>query len=77
MTDLPRHARFIGPDRRTIYRVTTAAADHERGWVMVRNLSMTDAQAAAAVAAGGFERGDDPRDEFFAFSAPVEVEVLP
>lgn len=76
ITDLPRGARFIGPDGRTNL-VTTPAAEHERGWVQVRDLSMSDADAARLQATpGAVEPGCDPRDQFFAYSHPVEVEVL-
>lgn len=78
MQDLPKGARFIGPDRRTRYEVITPAADHPSGWVDVRNLSMTAAEAVERLATpGAVEPGCDPRDGFFAFSHPVEVEVLP
>ena len=77
MQDLPAGARFIGPDGRTEYRVDTPAAAHPNGWVEVRNLSMTDAEAGALLASpGAVEPGCDPRDGFFAYSDPTSVEVL-
>jgi hypothetical protein len=78
MTDLPKGARFVGPDRRTRYEVSVPASEHARGWVSVHNLSMTDAEAAELLATpGAVEPGCDPRDGLFCFSHPVEVEVLP
>lgn len=35
MQDLPRGARFVGPDGRTEYKVVTPASEHPRGWVDV------------------------------------------
>lgn len=77
MQSLPKGARFIGPDRRTEYEVTTPASEHPRGWVDVRNLSMSDAKAERLLGTpGAVEKGCDPRDGFFAYSHPVGVEVL-
>ncbi len=76
LRDLPKGARFIGPDRKTIYRVLCPYA--ETGWrVDVFNESMTDAEAADRIASGAVEEGYDPRGGFFAYTTPVEVEVLP
>jgi hypothetical protein len=76
LTDLRRGQKFIGPDGRT-HEVTTPASDHPHGFVEVRDLSMTDAEAAALLAApGAVERGCDPREGFFAFTHPVDVEVI-
>lgn len=86
MNSLARGDQFVGPDGRTRYEVVTPASEHERGWVDVRNLSMTDSQAAALVAERphsvewtrdpmtGEVTHDDPRDGFFCFSHPVYVE---
>ncbi len=77
MEDLPRGAEFIGPDGHTRYLVTTAASEHPRGWVEVRNLSMTDGEAADLLATpGAVEPGCDPRDGFFAYTHPTPVEVV-
>lgn len=77
MHELPAGARFIGPDGRTEYQVTTPAAEHPHGWVQVWNLSMTDAEAAVLSATpGAVEPGCDPRDGDFCYTVPVEVDVL-
>lgn len=78
MQDLPADTRFIGPpDGRTEYVVTAAASADPDGRVQVRNLSMTDAEAAHLLASPGLvERGCDPRDGFFDFAHPMPVEVL-
>ncbi len=76
MQDLPEHAEFIGPDNRTRYRVTKSAANHEHGWVEVRNLSCTDEEALKYADPRYVADGGDPRDGFFDYSSPVEVEVV-
>lgn len=77
MQDLPKGARFIGPDGRTRYEVTVAAGDSPQGFVETWNLSMTGDEAAALLATpGAVEPGVDPRDGFFAYSHPVTVEVI-
>jgi hypothetical protein len=76
MQSLPTGARFIGPDGRTEYRITRSAAEHEDGWVDVWNESMTDAEAQRRIAKGDVEDGYDPREGVFAYSHPVDVEVL-
>jgi hypothetical protein len=60
MSDLRRNDEFIGPDNRTHYRVTRDMRSHPRGWLDVRNLSMTAAQARAAIDRGDPEPGCDP-----------------
>jgi len=42
MTDLPKGARFIGPDG-SEYKVTRPASDHPNGWVEVWDLSISGA----------------------------------
>lgn len=81
MQDLPAGAVFHlltgGADDRTHYQITTAAIDHPDGWVEVRNLSMSDARAEQLLnTPGAVEKGCDPRDGFFAYSHPTEVEVV-
>lgn len=76
MTSLRKNAEFIGPDGRTHYRVTRPASAHPHGWVEVRNLSMTAAEARAAIKRGDPEPGCDPRDGFFSYSVPVDVQVI-
>ena len=81
MQDLPAGTvfeKFTGSPRQyTRYQVLVSAADDPRGHVRVRNLSMTDAEAADLLAtAGAVEPGCDPRDGFFAYSRPVDVTVL-
>jgi hypothetical protein len=79
--------QFVGPDGTTRYEVVTPAADHPNGWIDVRNLSMTDDQAAEVLARPGAvdrvpdpETGQlvpgDPRAGFFAYSCPVYVDRL-
>jgi hypothetical protein len=76
MAELRRGDRLVGPDGATRYEVTAGADEHERGWVSVRNLSMSDAEAEAALATpGAVEPGTDPRDGFFAYSHPVTVRM--
>lgn len=76
MQDLPKGARFIGPDG-TEYEVTTPASEHRNGWVNVRDLSMTEDEAQRRLATpGAVEPGEDPRDGFFSYTQPVEVEVV-
>ncbi len=78
MTNLPRGARFIGPDTKTRYLITRAASEHPHGWVEVRDLSMSDELVAQLLATpGAVEPGCDPRDGSFAYTLPTEVEVLP
>lgn len=77
MTSLAGGDRFIGPDGRTRYEVTTPAAEHPRGWVNVRDLSMTDMEAAERAAQNRWDSPDtDGRDGFFAYSVPVYVHRL-
>ncbi len=70
MNSLEGGDRFIGPDGTTSYEVVTPAGQHERGWTEVRNLSMTDEEAAARTV----ESGCDPRDGFFGYSHPTYVQ---
>ncbi len=70
MNSLGAGDQFIGPDEKTRYEVTTPARQHEQGWTEVRNLSMTDEEAAARTV----EHGCDPRDGFFAYSHPTYVQ---
>lgn len=75
---LDRGQRFTGPDGTTLFEVVTPASEHPRGWVDVRDLSMTDEEAAALVATpGAVERGSDPRRGFFAYSHPTYVNLAP
>ncbi len=76
MQDLPEGAEFIGPDGPTRYQVTKSAANHENGWVEVRNLSHTDEEALKYADPQHVADGGNPRDGFFAYSSPVEVEVV-
>jgi hypothetical protein len=65
---------FVGPDYftaagPTVYEVTTSCAQHEHGWLEVRDLTMTDAQALARLAdIADVEPGCDPRGGFFSYS---------
>lgn len=68
MTALGKGDRFLYRGGR--YEVTVPASDHPRGWVHVRQLGITDAQAAAMPA----EPGCDPRDGLFNFP-PGHVQV--
>lgn len=78
MQELPRGARFVGPDGHTEYQVTRPACEDPRGWVEVWNLSMSDAEALRRLdTPGAVEQGCHPREGFFAFSYPTNVEVLP
>lgn len=70
MNSLEAGDQFIGPDDKTRYAVKTPASQHEHGWTEVRDLSMTDEQAAAA----GASDGNDPRDGFFSYSHPTYVQ---
>lgn len=72
MQDLPKDAEFIGPDRRTRYRVMKPACEYAEGFVDVWNLSMTREEEQCLVASGDWE----PRAGFFADSHPVDVEVI-
>ncbi|SCL21162.1 hypothetical protein [Micromonospora aurantiaca (nom. illeg.)] len=85
MHTLSRGDLFVGPDGTTRYEVVTPASEHPRGWVDVRNLSMTDDEAAALVERPGAvervrdaETGEmvpgDPREGFFAYSHPTYVD---
>jgi hypothetical protein len=81
MRDLPRGTEFrLAPDYRVPhrYRVTVAAGEHTDGWVEVRNVSMTDAQAQELLGTPGtVEPGCDPRDGvFMTGQTDMEVEVL-
>jgi len=73
LNDLPKDTHFIGPDGAR-YKVTAPAADHKHGFVFVWNLSMTDDEVQRRLPA--CEPGTHPREGFFAFSHPAEVEVL-
>ena len=53
MRELRAGERFVGPDGRTVYRVVTPCGKHRRGWLVVRNLSMTDREAARLQATPG------------------------
>lgn len=76
MQDLPKGARFIGPDG-VEYKVVTSASEHRNGWVDVWDLSMTDAEALRRLnTPGAVEAGCHPREGFFAYTFPTEVEVL-
>jgi hypothetical protein len=75
MTTLDRGERFIGPDGHTVYVVTTPAAEHEHGWVFVRNLSMSDEEAARR-AEHPDVYGPDSRGGFFAYSYPTYVQPI-
>jgi hypothetical protein len=70
MSALDTGEHLVGPDGATLFEVWTRCSDHERGWLMVRDLSMTDDQSAALLAApGAVEPGSDPRDGFFHYPA--------
>ncbi len=79
MNALPAGTRFIGLDGRTRYEVTMPAADHEDGWVEVRDLSMTDAEAQQLLTTpGAVQPGCDPRDQvFLTGQVEADVEVIP
>ncbi|MHA6631889.1 hypothetical protein ACU61A_41205 [Pseudonocardia sichuanensis] len=70
---------FVGPDYftasgPTAYEVTTSCAKHEREWLEVRDLTMTDAQVGAGLAEpGGVEPGCDPRDGVFCYSPDAQL----
>ncbi len=58
-----------GSDRRRCW-----PRDHEHSWLEVRDLTMTDAQAAARIAEpGGVEPGCDPRDGVFCYSPDTQL----
>lgn len=81
MQDLPTGTvvdHRVGGNHGTIrYQITRSAAEHPNGWVEVYNLTMTDDEAERLLnTPGAVEAGCDPRDGFFAFSHPVEVEVV-
>jgi hypothetical protein len=68
MRDLRAGELFVGPDQRTVYRVVTPCRKHPRGWLVVRNRSMTDREAVRLRATpGAVEPGTDPRDGFFTY----------
>lgn len=68
MWDLEIDDWMVGPDGATLYEVTSACADHEHSWLLVRNLAMTDAEAAALLDdPDAVEPGEDPRDGFFSY----------
>lgn len=68
MSALVAGERIVGPDGATLYEVWTSCDEHERGWLEVCNLSMTNDQAAALLAEpGAVEPGCDPRDGFFIY----------
>jgi hypothetical protein len=76
MQDLPKGAHFIGPDGAE-YKVTTPASEHPSGFVEVWNLSMPDSEVLRLLdMPGAVEQGCHPREGFFAYSFPTEVEVL-
>jgi hypothetical protein len=70
---------FVGPDYftasgPTLYEVTTSCAQHEHGWLEVRDLTMTDAEAAGRLAQlGGVEPGCDPREGFFSYAPDTRL----
>ncbi len=76
MSDLRRGDEFVGPNGRTLYRVTRDMGSHPNGFLDVRNLSMTNAEARAAAKRGDCEPGCDPRDGFSSDAAPVTVEKV-
>lgn len=77
MQDLPRGTQFIGPDGAR-YKVTAPASEHEHGFVFVWNLSMGDGEVLRRLSTPGWcKEGTHPREMFFAYSHPTEVEVLP
>ena len=68
MAELVAGEHIVGPDGVTLHEVWTSCGEHERGWLEVRNLSMTDDQAAVLLAEpGAVEPGCDPRDGFFCY----------
>jgi hypothetical protein len=67
MSELRDGERFVGPDGRSVYKVTTSCRKHPRRWLRVWNLSMTDAEVREGRAAPGAERDTDPRDGFFTY----------
>jgi len=44
MAALAAGEHIVGPDGATLYEVWTSCSEHKRGWLEVRNLSMTDRQ---------------------------------
>lgn len=69
MGELDTCDQFVGPDGVTLYEVWTSCAEHEHGWLEVRNLSMTAAEATARLEKpGAVEPGSGPRDGFFAYT---------
>lgn len=53
-----------------LYEVVVGCGEHPRGWLVVRNLSMTDAQTAALLRTpGAVEPGAHPRCGFFPYPA--------
>ncbi len=74
MQDLPAGTHFLHGGSE--YVITTSAADDERGWVHVRNLSRSYDEALKFSDRQHVDAGGDPRDGFFSFSVPVLVEVL-
>ncbi|MHA6631823.1 hypothetical protein ACU61A_40875 [Pseudonocardia sichuanensis] len=74
MDSLAEGELFVGPDYftasgPTVYEVTTSCMQHEHGWLEVRDLTMTDAQALGRLAEpGGVEPGCDPRGGFFSYA---------
>lgn len=59
-----------------LYEVVVGCAEHPHGWLIVRNLSMTDAQAAALVRDGAVEPGAHPRCGFFSYSAGTLMDLV-
>lgn len=74
MQDLPRDACFVGPDGAT-YKVVVAASEHPNGFVEVWNLSMGDADVLDRVD-DAYRAGHHPREGFFCYTHPVDVEVI-
>jgi hypothetical protein len=77
MTQLRQGELFVGPDGKTVYRVLTPCAKHPRGWLAVRNLSMTPAEAKRLKATpGAVEPGADPQEGVFTYRHPTTVHQI-
>ncbi len=69
--------RIVMPVGNTVYEVTVDCAHNENGWLFVRDLSMTNAQAAAITAEPNtVEGGTDPRDGFFTYPPNTRMHLV-
>lgn len=54
-----------------LYEVVTGCGEHPHGWLIVRNLSMTDQEAEELLRGGAVEPGTHPRCGFYSCPAGI------